>query len=1037
MVGLGALTVVMFALAVGVYAARREAARQLLTGWLEERGVEAEVRFERLDPDGLIASITAGDPDDPDLAVERVEIDYALGLPWTGGFSLTPTRIRLVQPRVRAVLREGRISFGSLDPVIDSFTDRPPSDEGGGPLILIEDASARLITAGGDLTATGDARLERGRLMSLDAALGEARLRDEALSLDLRSGFVAVRTIGDRLGLSVRGDVEAVEAAGLAAREGQVQLAVELPYPDTRLRRTDGPVTVRTGLEAEHLSWDGGEAREALASLTFRGRAVGWIDALTLDGRLTGEASGETLTAGDAVLERVSAALGGERFHLTRGEDDLDWRYEGDVRLGAGAARQGNLSGRGVVLTLADAVMGGGDGGSEARGRLGVSADALAQDDLTLTGVTGGFDLDATAQGAVLATLTGGARSRGGSWSVLGPVGAADVPEQATLKRAFQSFALDAPGLAIRAGSPGVQVHLTRPARISPAGGGQILISAAPGQALYSAEPGRNGGGSLRLASEGGGLPRTLVEVARYDMGGGITARLSGRAGLDFGLARGVELTAAGRLDIRGGTTTFTATGCSPFSAAMLELGDNDVTDVSASLCPTSGPLVVISNGWRFQAEARALSANAPFLEMAVSDASGLVSASDTGSGLAIEAQVRDGAVSDTADPARFLPVRASGRVGLARDVWSGVFAVRDSVHGGRLADLTIHHSGASASGGLEIDARGVTFAAGGLQPDDLSPLAARIAHADAVGEVDFTGGFQWTPDGLTSRGLFQTGGLDFVSPAGRVTRLSGQVEFISLTPLLTAPEQRIRVERIEAFLPLASAEVEFELNADRLRVADGSVEVAGGTVTLEAMDIPLDPEASYEGVLVLDRVQLGEVLAGSGLGESVALDAVVSGRLPFVAGPNGITIIEGQIAAVQPGRLSISSEALAGVQADGGGEEVPPNAVQDFAYQALENLAFDQLGATINSLPGGRLGVLFTIHGRHDPPVEQEIRLTLRDLIERQFFNRELPLPSGTEINLTLDSSFNLDQLIADLMEIQRARTAGARSDTVQPQGR
>ena len=187
----------------------------------------------------------------------------------------------------------------------------------------------------------------------------------------------------------------------------------------------------------------------------------------------------------------------------------------------------------------------------------------------------------------------------------------------------------------------------------------------------------------------------------------------------------------------------------------------------------------------------------------------------------------------------------------------------------------------------------------------------------------------------------------------------------------------------------------------------------------------------------VLENVQLGELISRSGFADRVSLDAVVSGRLPFVMGPDGVTFIDGQITATQPGRLSIGREALTGLQAEGGGEAVPPNAVQDFAYQAMENLSFDTLEATINSLPEGRLGVLFTIHGRHDPPQRQEIRLTLMELIQRDFMNRQLPLPSGTEINLTLDTSLNLDQFISDLMELQRARNGGPRSETVQPPGR
>ena len=50
---------------------------------------------------------------------------------------------------------------------------------------------------------------------------------------------------------------------------------------------------------------------------------------------------------------------------------------------------------------------------------------------------------------------------------------------------------------------------------------------------------------------------------------------------------------------------------------------------------------------------------------------------------------------------------------------------------------------------------------------------------------------------------------------------------------------------------------------------------------------------------------------------------------------------------------------------------QAPPNAVQDFAYQALENLAFDQLDGTVNSLPMGRLGLLLHIKGRNEPVVQ------------------------------------------------------------------
>src|SRR5205085_11369669 len=92
-------------------------------------------------------------------------------------------------------------------------------------------------------------------------------------------------------------------------------------------------------------------------------------------------------------------------------------------------------------------------------------------------------------------------------------------------------------------------------------------------------------------------------------------------------------------------------------------------------------------------------------------------------------------------------------------------------------------------------------------------------------------------------------------------------------------------------------------------------------------------------------------------------------------------------------------------------------------AYDAMENLAFTELGATINSLPNGRLGVLFHVKGRHDPPEKQRIKLSVMDLIQRRFLGKPLPLPSGTQVNLTLDTTLNLDDLLADYADLNRTR--------------
>ena len=68
-------------------------------------------------------------------------------------------------------------------------------------------------------------------------------------------------------------------------------------------------------------------------------------------------------------------------------------------------------------------------------------------------------------------------------------------------------------------------------------------------------------------------------------------------------------------------------------------------------------------------------------------------------------------------------------------------------------------------------------------------------------------------------------------------------------------------------------------------------------------------------------------------------------------------------------------------------------------------------------------MGILFRIRGRHDPPEWQELRLSVRELISRSFLERKLPLPSNTGIDLTLDTSLNLNQLVNDLLAARRPR--------------
>lgn len=1027
-----ALTAIALVLAV-VYLNRRAAAREVLTGWLDRRGIEAQVEVERLEIDGFVGRVTIGDPNDPDVRVERVEVDYAVGLPWTkAGLGVVPSRIRLVRPVVRAVWTEGRLSFGSLDPLIEEFTGRPPRPDSTAPIVIIESGTVRLNTEYGPLQLLGDARVEDGKLMRVQARMPAASLRSGEVEARGMGGTIDLTTTGDRVALTVTASAERFALADLSGQAARFAGTADLPYPDLHSRRGDGRAVLNLALSGRRLTLGRIDARDARGDLAFDGVTQGWIEAFRILGQTSATVRAAGLSAPGVDTDGASVALPEAALTLSRNGAGLGWRLDGPATLQVASARAGDLALTKTTARTSRLVMGGRGGAFEAAGPVALTVRGLTFGDLSLSGASGTVDLDLISDGATLVTATGAVRSTGGSWPLFGPVGSEDVPELIEMKRAMGAFAFDAPGLRLTTGSPGTELVLTRPARLSPRNGGVLTLNPVA-RPLYAAEPGQRGGGALTLAAtRGRGLPDATFAVPDWSLTpGGFEARLDGRAALDFGVARGLTLMTSGRLANDTGRLTYAADACIPFTVARLDLDENDTLDLSGDLCPPTGPLVVVQDGaWRAEGSVRDTAATVPFLFMQVDQAAGSVVATGSSAGLGLDARIASARVRDTAAPLRFYPLSASGKVGLRAERWTAAFDLaRNAVPVGQ---VRIDHDGVAQAGAAVLDFPSLTFAEGALQPADLSPLVEPFLQPPVTGTAAFSGRFVWSGGGgESSSGLLTVPGLDFTSPAGPVRGLNGSVAFTSLAPLVTAPDQTLNVERLDAFADLTDLDLTFSLDEAAVTVAGGTTAFAGGTISVEPFSVPLDRTQPFSGVIVLDQVQLGEVIAQSGFGDKVQMDAVVSGRLPFTSDPSsGVRVTAGTLYAVQPGRLSIQRTALNGLDAGGGGEAIPPGTVEDLAYQAMENLAFETLSADVNSLDAGLMGVLFRIQGRHDPPERQELRLPIMDFISRRFLEQTLPLPSDTGINLTLDTTLNLNELIGKLLEVNRLRSG----ETVPP---
>jgi hypothetical protein len=1023
---LGVVLVVVLMLLALLYLNRRAAARQVLIGWLERQGVEADMKVERVEVDGLTASIRIGDPANPDVVVEQVEVDYAIGAPWSkGGLGVTPSRIRLLRPVVRASFRDGKLSLGSLDPLIEQFTGQPPRPDSRGPLVLVEGGRLRLDTDYGPVAVLADARVDDGKLMQLNARLPEANLRSGDISANGLRAAMQLTTTGDRVALRASASADAASMTGLNGGGAAITLTGDLPYPDMKARRGDGRVQFNAVLAAEQLQSGQSEGRDLAARLDFNGQVAGWIETFRIEGALRGRTGASRIAVGDASATAAQVTTSEGRVVLTRDAQDFSWRFDGPVALTAARAAGAGLDGRDVRVESRALTVGGRGSAVEAQGPLALNAAVLGWDEMTLRGVNGAANLDMISDQGFRLLANGGLRSSAASWPLFGPAASDDVAELAEMKRALGDFSLEAPSLTVAVSSSSSRVVLNRAAVIRPRYGGVLTLTPAQ-TPIFSARDGQAGGGALSLtATRGEGLPEAAFAIPAWRLTpSGFTATLDGRAGLDFDLARGIEVQTRGELASSNGRLTYVAADCSALTVERLEMDDSDVTDIAGQICPTNKPLVtVMDGGWRAEGGVTGLHASAPFLAMGFTDVVGGFTATGGPAGVGLEATVASAAVVDTTAPTRFHPLTASGAARLADENWSGAFDLARQGHA--VGRMTLAHDGRTGSGGLDIDAPSIAFTQAGLQPDDLSPLVADFIQSPVEGSVGFEGRIDWLKDAEgTSSGRLTIPGLDFTSPAGPVKGLHGVVELTSLVPLVTAPNQRLTVDRLESVAAITDIALTFGLDKSAFLVDGGELNIAGGVVRVEPFTVPLDLAQGFSGVIILERVQLGEVVANSGFADKVSMDAVVSGRLPYTYDPvRGVRVSGGTLEAVQPGKLSISREVLTGVETGEVGEGVPPNTVQDLAYQAMEHLAFDILSAQVNSLDEGRVGVIFRIKGQHQPPQHQELRVTVPDLVSREFLNHPIPLPSGTGIDLTLDTTLNANQLVGDLLQINRSR--------------
>ncbi len=1017
-------------LALILVASRNLIAKALARSWLKGQGVTSALEVRSLSLTGLKARLKLGDPAAPDLTVDEVDVDYAITGPWNGQRLGVVTRaVRLVRPDVVVRWDGHRLTYGALTRVVDDFLKRPADPNRPPPQVVIEDGLVHLATPYGLITAKGDALIDHGALMDFQGHIDPAHLSKTGgdLGFSTPGGPVSLTRRGQTLALQANLPVDAARFATYALTQGKLSLSGTLPASATGA----GAIALTADASAQTLTFPGGTTQQVSLHATFDGTGQAQLRQLKASGHAKLQAGAASVAGPRGRLETAAANLDLPQLAFTLASGQVSASGAGQGAATIGALSVAGARARGVSTQVRIAKFDLASGAAHPwRAQIAsvTHLDQAAASGLTLTDARLNADGAVGADGVI---LTGGLQAHGGADAAMArrlaqALSAADPAYGAALAQAIRDVRIQAAGLRLQGRAGAFSLAAGSPLRLTSASGAVATVTPRAGAPLVASQ---GGGvrGAFDLALNGGGLPTVAAQASDWRVSAGAaTATLSARTTVNLGPAKDVVLQAAGTARLAAGGASFALAGCAPVLVGALAMGGNTVSNLSGQVCPGGAPLIQTSaKGWRSTGRFEGVRADLAPTGLKLSGGAGRFDLVGAGGGLTGAVDLTTLTAADTTAVPRFRPQSTRGRLTFAGRTLGGRFSAF-TPGGLDLATVTLAHDLKTGIGHADIDAHGLIFAKGGLQPAILTPLAAFAK--DAQGPVTFQGRFDWTNQGVTSHGVIGTPGLTFKSPLGVVTAIKGQVQLTSLAPLVSAPDQSLTIERIDAVAPIDSVTATFDFNGQALTLDTAQAQAAKGRVSLEPMQIPLSGDGPIQGALVLDHVDLGDLLATSSLADSVKVQMVVIGRLPFEFGPGGFHFLQGHISAVQPGRISISRKALSGLQTGAGAASSTgpaANAVQDLAYEALENLSFDTLEADVASRPGGRLGMIFAIKGHYDPPVKQQATFKLSELLNGQAFQKKIPLPSDTPINLNLDTSLNFDELITALANIWKHDTA------------
>lgn len=952
--------ILLLALLVAIVAGwlqRERIAESFIADYFAENDVRASYDVETIGPQlQVLSNIVIGDPEAPDLTVERLELSITprWGLPEL-------TELRLVRPRLYGSLHDGTFSLGDLDALLTSEEVGPtefPNME-----LVIEDGRGLFDTEYGrlGLMVDGGGHLRGGFSAEL-AAVGED-IEVSGCAADAPTLYGEIRIDAERphfIG-PLRFDSLQCADSGLALQDGALQLDA---FVDRNLTDFEGEYglalersqygEVETGAiagQGQFVWRDGGlnalydvSVADLVTSSASAGEfaAEGRIRAAEQFARIEveGEVSGSDLALGDtfdAQLADAARAAEGTLAAplLDKFRANLSRELRGSRLTATFDARQ---MGERTSVVVPEARLRGGSGATLlALSRLNV---AMGEDGLpTFAGniQTGGEGLPQIS-GRMEQTSTGALELRMAMREYSAGEARLSVPRLAVLQGRGGRMAIEGEMLASGPLPGGFAQDLQVPVDGTISSDGAIALWSGCRDVRFERLEFSNlmlGRQSLTLC------PPSGRSIMRYDAAGLQLA--AGVSSLDLS----GEL-AETPMRLRSGAVGFAWPGVMAASDLDVTLGPADnaqrfvISDLRADLSAEN------IGGEFFGADV--FMASVP---LDVTGAEGTWSYNDI---LALSDV--DFTLSDREPSARFEPLVAQGAtLSLVDNRIVADAVLRHPLSLTRVSRVHIEHDLSTSSGGADLFVDGLTFGdqlqpsppAGYCDPPEgyapapqtgLSCLMLGVVSL-VEGTVSGTGRIDWNSDEVTSTGTFSSDSLDLAAPFGPVEGISGTVVFNDLLGLTTAQDQRLHIDAINPGIEVYDGNVGFELiNGDKVLVTGGEWPFMGGQLRLQPVTINIGVEEFRTYLVEIEGLHASQFIERMELG-NLAATGIFDGSIPIVFDPDGNgQLVEGSLVSRPPGgNVSYVGELTY--------EDM--GFFANYAFRTLRDLRYDRMEVDMN----------------------------------------------------------------------------------------